>query len=149
MVENIDDSNLITSNLGELYDNTKHVENSKALSGYRDWITYFKNVVRKELDADWFKVQCAVYKKVRGGKVNYADSELKYISKLKEGLRGVNMTLKDFELLILLKVRSNQEFHGNETQEHAKQRLQIFPEEIGFFKEPLLKLFNALEIWNI
>ena len=130
----------------------KKAENSEALSGYRDWITYFKKEVQGELDAnDWSKIQRAVYKKVRGGKVYYTDSEREYISKLKNVLRGVNMSLEDFELLILIKIVSNQEFHGNklESKEHAKQRLEKFPEEIDYFKEPLLKLFDALEIWNI
>ncbi|CAI2175310.1 2727_t:CDS:2, partial [Funneliformis geosporum] len=82
--------------------------------------TYFKKAVQKELGANvWFNVQYAV--------LNYAVSEQEYILQLEEVLRGVNTSLKDFELLTLMKIKGNEEFHGNEleTQARAKERLQI------------------------
>ena len=88
-MNNMDDKDLIITNLGELSDNEKHivnimkqyngitkdlftlmnkllrkVENSNALSGYWDWVSYFKKAVEKELGAIvWSNVQYAVYKK--------------------------------------------------------------------------------------
>jgi hypothetical protein len=49
-----------------------------------------------------------------------------------------------------MKIKSNKEFHGDEleTRAQAKEKLQKFPDEMKCFKEPLLKLFNALDIWN-
>lgn len=176
MVKNIDDRNLIAENLGQLYNSTKRVtsmmeqqngitqdlfiltnkllkkaENSDALSEYRDWISYFYKAVKKELGAIvWFDVQFAVYRKVREEKLNYARSEQVCISRLTEILGDINMSLQDFELLVLMKIKSNKEFHRNklETRVQAKARLKKFPDEMTCFKEPLSKLFDACDIWD-
>ncbi|GES86431.1 hypothetical protein GLOIN_2v1482697 [Rhizophagus clarus] len=128
MVENTNDKNFIANNLGRLHCDTRRVTNMME-----------QHNVQRELDAnDWSKVQSAVYCKVKRRMVDYKDSDKEYISKLEKVLEVVNMSIEDFELLILIKFRSNQEFHGDKfgTPEYAKQRLQMFPEEIDFFKEP-------------
>ncbi|GBB99853.1 hypothetical protein RclHR1_36590002 [Rhizophagus clarus] len=129
----------------------KKAENSEALRGYRDWISYFCKAMKKELGANvWTDVQFAVYRKIRGEKLNYVHSEQECISRLTKVLEDIDMSLQDFELLILMKIKSNKEFHGDEleTVAQAKERLQKFPGEMTCFKEPLLKLFNACDIWD-
>ncbi|CAG8647475.1 16004_t:CDS:1, partial [Funneliformis caledonium] len=94
----------------------------------------------------------AVYKKVKMEKSDYADLEKESILQLENVLKSVNMSLYDYELLILMKIRSNDEFLGDKSQTlvQAEEKLQTsIPEEMKFFKEPLQKVFNALGIWNV
>ncbi|CAG8494336.1 1749_t:CDS:2 [Funneliformis caledonium] len=177
MEDNINDENLMdcASNLASLNDNTKNLivmmeemnaitkglitlvenllnklENKNALSEYRDWITFFNMVLQLKLGANvWSVVKFAVYKKIRMETENYADWEKESILQLEAVLKSVNMSLYDYELLILMKIRSNDEFLGDKspTLEQAEKKLQAsFPEEMKFFKEPLQKVFNALVI---
>ncbi|CAB5364983.1 unnamed protein product [Rhizophagus irregularis] len=50
------------------------------------------------------------------------------ISQLRDVLGSIDMSLEDFELLILMKIRSNKEFHGNklETRAHTKERFDEY-----------------------
>jgi len=179
MDKNIEDENLAycKENLPDLNDNTtnlidmmikqnsitedillltdkllKKLENKDTLSGYRDWISYFISAIQRKLDANtWSIVQFAVQRKVKKNKVDYADSEKGSILLLDKVLEDVNMKLCDYEMLILMKHKSNEEFYGDtsETQEQAEAKLQAsFAEEMKIFKEPLQKLFRALSIWD-
>jgi hypothetical protein len=47
---------------------------------------------------------------------NYCRSERNYISQLEIALNNVHMKLEEYELLILIKYKSNCEFHGNRFQ---------------------------------
>src|SRR5205814_823334 len=86
----------------------KNLENKNTLSGYRDWIKYFSSAVQGKLAASvWSEVQFAVYRKIKKGRVNYADSEKASILELEKVLKGVNMSLCDYEMLILMKIQSN------------------------------------------
>ncbi|CAG8627713.1 16830_t:CDS:1 [Funneliformis mosseae] len=181
MEDNINDEILMdcASNLANLNDNTKNLivmmeemnaitkglitlveyllnklENKNALSEYRDWITFFNRVLQLKLGANvWSVVKFAVYKKIRMEKENYADWEKESILQLEAVLKSINMSLYDYyELLILMKIRSNDEFLGDKspTLEQAEKKLQAsFPEEMKFFKEPLQNVFNALGTWEI
>lgn len=47
---------------------------------------------------------------------------------MRDVLGSIDMSLEDFELLILMKIRSNKEFHGNklETRAHTKERFDEY-----------------------
>ncbi|CAG8717224.1 13911_t:CDS:2, partial [Funneliformis mosseae] len=80
-------------------------------------------------------------------KSDYADLEKESILQLENVLKSVNMSLYDYKLLILMKIRSNDEFLRNKSQTlmQAKEKLQTsIPEEMKFFKELLQKVFNTL-----
>ncbi|GBB86334.1 hypothetical protein RclHR1_12760002 [Rhizophagus clarus] len=124
-------------------------ENQEVLRNYRDWISYFNKLLKTKLDANtWFQAQGAVYRKVRKNLVNYAESERDCVSKLENTLENINMTLYKFEMLILLKLRSNIEFHGNslESKTQARDKLNSLPNEMQIFKDPLQQLFGSLDI---
>ncbi|RIA81296.1 hypothetical protein C1645_744631 [Glomus cerebriforme] len=78
------------------------LENKNILSDYRDWISYFCSAVQGNLNANvWLKVQFAIYRKVKNGRINYTDSEKASTLELEKVLKGVNMLLCDYEMLIL------------------------------------------------
>ncbi|RIA86483.1 hypothetical protein C1645_829208 [Glomus cerebriforme] len=71
----------------------KKAENNDALRGYRDWITF------------------------RKGKINYPNLKQQYILQLERVLRDVNMPLEEFEILILMKIRSHKDELDNQPEE--------------------------------
>ncbi|PKB95088.1 hypothetical protein RhiirA5_368088 [Rhizophagus irregularis] len=90
------------------------LENQEVLSNYRDWISYFNKFLRAELDVNtWFKAQRAIYNKIANKLVNYAESEKEYILELEKALKNIKMTFYQYEMLILLKLKSNIEFHDD------------------------------------
>ncbi|CAI2182030.1 3051_t:CDS:1 [Funneliformis geosporum] len=150
-IDMMEEMHSITKDLVNVVDKLiNKLENKNALSEYRDWISYFNKEIKEKLPQVGSRAQTAIYKKVLGGKQDYADSDKEAILKVENLLKSVNMSFYDYELLILMKLRSNHEFHRGELQSRAqaKKNLQeTFPEEMKLFKEPLQKLFNALDIW--
>jgi len=58
------------------------------------------------------------------------------------------MTLEEYELLILMKYKSNCEFHGGRSQTRTDARENLnrsFPKDMEVFKNALGKLFIALD----
>lgn len=126
-----------------------NLENQEVLRNYRDWVSYFSKLLRTKLDANtWFQAQGAVYKKVKNEMVNYTESEGECILELKNSLKNINMTLYQYEMLILLKLRSKIEFHGDvhQSKTKARDKLNSFPKEMQIFKDPLQQLFSSLDI---
>ncbi|CAB4375833.1 unnamed protein product [Rhizophagus irregularis] len=101
--------------------------------------------LRAELDANtWFKAQRAVYNKIANKLVNYAESEKEYILELDKALKNIKMTLYQYEMLILLKLKSN---IGDvrQTKTQAQDKLDSFPKDMQIFKNPLQQLFSSLD----
>ncbi|CAB4475406.1 unnamed protein product [Rhizophagus irregularis] len=124
------------------------LENQEVLSNYRDWISYFNKFLRAELDANtWFKAQRAVYNKIANKLVNYAESEKEYILELEKALKNIKMTFYQYEMLILLKLKSNIEFHDDvrQTKIQAQDKLDSFPKDMQIFKDLLQQLFSSLD----
>ncbi|RHZ65125.1 hypothetical protein Glove_319g53 [Diversispora epigaea] len=125
--------------------------NSKeTLSCFRDWITYFIEEVEEKLGSDtWRKVNSAINFKIRKG--NFGRRDKRYISQLEKILEEVGMNVKEFELLMIMKKRSNSEFHRGENQskEEALEQLDtLFPDEFKDFKDPLKKAIEAIDRWD-
>ncbi|CAB4484900.1 hypothetical protein RhiirA5_350500 [Rhizophagus irregularis] len=126
--------------MGELL---KILENKNALSDYRDWITYFNLALETKLEPKiWSTVKFAVYRKVTDEKENCAEREKEPISQLENVLKGVNMSIYEYELLIWMKDKSNREFHKDKRQTRKQAELQLkesFPKDMMVLKEPLQK----------
>lgn len=130
----------------------KKLENMEALSVYRDFISEFFEEVESRLGADvWAKVRAAINGKLRTKKVNFKRNEEQYISKLRNFLQEVNMTVEDIERMILFKKKSNAEFHQGERLEPGEMREKFetsFPEDLNDFKDSFRKAFDALDNWD-
>jgi hypothetical protein len=98
----------------------------------------------------WNRAYSAVNKKVENEKANYARSESNDVSKLETELNNVHLTLEEYELLVVIKCRSNCEFHGNKYQSRKDARKKLegssFPKDMEVFKNVLNKLFKALDL---
>ncbi|RIA81626.1 hypothetical protein C1645_836701 [Glomus cerebriforme] len=138
--------------LGKLED--IKLENKNALSKYRDWMTYFNKNLKAEVKWDvWSKSQKAIFNKVVFENINYSKKEKGYISKLENVLREVFfISLENYELLILLKYKSNQEFYGGIQQSLRDTQKELgntsFHEIMAFFKNLLYQLFHSLKIYE-
>ncbi|PKY48163.1 hypothetical protein RhiirA4_404152, partial [Rhizophagus irregularis] len=57
------------------------------------------------------------------------------------------MTLYQYEMLILLKLKSIIEFHGDvrQTKTQSQDKLDSFPKDMQIFKDPLQQLFSSLD----
>ncbi|CAB4426403.1 unnamed protein product [Rhizophagus irregularis] len=171
------DFNECTKSLKDLKDNTKQVINimeqqrvvsndlidlskrlfnkleiKNALSEYRDWISFFNKRLRGQVgDFNvWSKAQSAIYNKVENSIANYSTSERDYVLQLETVLTNVHMTLEEYEILILMKFKSNCEFHRDrsKTRTEAKEKLNSFPNNMEGFKNALEKLFVALDLFE-
>ena len=87
-----------------------------ALSVFREYITDFVEEIEVKLGTQtWNEVRNAIRRKRRKNAMDYEQEELVFISQLEILLKGVNkMTVKEFELLMAIKARSNTEFHKGE-----------------------------------
>ncbi|RIA90032.1 hypothetical protein C1645_738167 [Glomus cerebriforme] len=153
LVEIMKEQNSITKDILILMDQLLNtLENKNALSDYRDWIMYFNLVLKTKLEPKiWTMVKLAVYKKVVDEKMNYAEVEKEPISQLKNVLKEVNMSIYEYELLIWMKNKSNHEFHMDKRQTRKQAELKLkasFPKDMLVLKEPLQKVFNALNAWD-
>ncbi|CAB4479592.1 unnamed protein product [Rhizophagus irregularis] len=75
--------------------------------------------------------------------------EKSYVSQLEIALNNVHMAIEEYELLILMKRKSNCEFHGyrSQTRTEAREKLnRLFPKDMEVFKIVLDKLFIALNL---
>lgn len=130
------------------------LEDKNAFSKYRDWVTYFNKNLKAEVEWDvWSKSHKAIFNKVAFENINYSEKEKGYLSKLENVLREVfSMSLENYELLILLKYKSNQEFHGGIQQSLRDAQKELdntsFHGIMAFFKNPLYQLFRSLEIYE-
>lgn len=69
------------------------------------------------------------------------------VSELEIALKNVFMTLEDYELLILMKFKSNKEFHGNRSQTQTESQKELntsFPEKLEPFKNALTNFLELL-----
>lgn len=73
---------------------------------------------------------------------NYSSSEKDDVSNLKIALDNVHLTLEEYELLILIKYRSNCEFHGNRYQIWIEVWKKL--ENSSFFKDMINSWFTYL-----
>ena len=73
--------------------------------------------------------------------------ERNYVSQLEIALKNVHMTLEEYELLILMKHKSNCEFHGKRSRTEVQEKLSSFPKNMEVFKNALDKLFVALDLF--
>ncbi|PKY34957.1 hypothetical protein RhiirB3_455180, partial [Rhizophagus irregularis] len=74
-----------------------------------------------------------------------------YISKLRNFLQEINMTVEDIELMMILKKKSNAEFHQGERLDPEEMREKFetsFPEGLNDFKDSFRKAFDALDSWD-
>jgi Glu-tRNA(Gln) amidotransferase subunit E-like FAD-binding protein len=130
----------------------KKLENMEALSVYRDFIFKFFEEVKAKLGADvWAKVKAAINRKLRSKKVNFKQNEEEYISKLRNFLQEINMTVENIERIMLFKKKSNAKFHQGERLEPEKMREKFemsFPEDLNDFKDSFRKAFDALDNWD-
>jgi hypothetical protein len=130
----------------------KKLENLEALAVYRDFISILVSEVKTRLDYKvWVAVKNAINRKRNYKKVNFRSFEKDNILKLEKVLSDVNISVKEFELLMALKNKGNCEFHKGEDQdaEEVKQQLETsLPSDLQEFKDPLRKLFCALDIWT-
>ncbi|CAB5174545.1 unnamed protein product [Rhizophagus irregularis] len=130
----------------------KKLENMEALSVYRDFISEFFEAVKARLGTDvWAKVKAAINRKLRTNKVNFKQNEEEYISKLRNFLQEINMTVEDIELMMILKKKSNAEFHQGERLDPEEMREKFetsFPEGLNDFKDSFRKAFDALDSWD-
>jgi hypothetical protein len=173
--QNIYDENFdeCTKSLFDLKDNTKHVINimeqqrvvsndlivfskrllnelevKNILSEYRDWVSFFNKRLRGQVDFDvWSKASSAIYNKVEANNANYSITEINHVLQLETALTNVNMTLEEYEILILMKHQSNCEFHGKKPRTEAREKLSSFPSKMEGFKNALDKLFMALDLF--
>ncbi|EXX57714.1 hypothetical protein GLOIN_2v1776374 [Rhizophagus irregularis DAOM 181602=DAOM 197198] len=107
--------------------------------------------LKAEVEWDvWSKSQKAIFNKVAFENINYSEKEKGYLSKLENVL--ISMSLENYELLILLKYKSNQEFHGGIQQSLRDAQKELdntsFHGIMVFFKNPLYQLFRSLEIYE-
>jgi hypothetical protein len=87
----------------------------------------------------WNKAQSAIYKKVETEMANYSRSERNYVSQLEIALNNVHMKLQEYELLILMKHKSNCEFHGNRSQTRTEAREKL--------NSSFLKTWKSLKVF--
>lgn len=176
MWDNIDDAGWdeCKKNWAELYDNTGNIcqiieehktatndilallkeklQNMEALSVYKVKITDFLEEVEARLGTEvWVKVRAAINRKLRNRKVDFKRDEEEYISKLRNFLREINMTVEDIELMMILKKKNNAKFHKRERLELEEVREEfetLFPEDLKDFKDSMRKVFDALDTWD-
>ncbi|PKY54186.1 hypothetical protein RhiirA4_409660, partial [Rhizophagus irregularis] len=138
-----------------LEEGLKKFENMKALSAlsfYKNFISDFFEEVEARLGANvWAKVRAAINRKLRNRKVDFKRDEEEYISKLRNFLQEINMTVEDIELMMILKKKNNAEFHKRERLEpkELKEKFEtLFPEDLKDFKDSMRKVFDALDNWD-
>lgn len=124
----------------------------EALSVYKVKITDFLEEVEARLGTEvWVKVRAAINRKLRNRKVDFKRDEEEYISKLRNFLREINMTVEDIELMMILKKKNNAKFHKRERLELEEVREEfetLFPEDLKDFKDSMRKVFDALDTWD-
>src|SRR2546423_15680351 len=112
---------------------------------YRVWIKYLINEIVVKLDnleGDgtnvWKRISRAFNTtKINNKKVNFRQSEMLYIQRLEKILKEVDITIEEFESLMRLRNKNNNQFHkGSQTKDDANNQLESFPEDI---KGPLKK----------
>jgi hypothetical protein len=60
------------------------------------------------------------------------------------------MTVNEFELLMEMKARSNFKFHSKGGVQNLQEAIKRFlSDDLQVYKEPLRKLLDAHEIWNL
>ncbi|CAB5311951.1 unnamed protein product [Rhizophagus irregularis] len=117
-----------------------------------DIVILLEEEVEARLGANvWAKVRAAINRKLRNGKVDFKRDEEEYISKLRNFLQEINMTVEDIELMMILKKKNNAEFHKRERLEpkELKEKFEtLFPEDLKDFKDSMRKVFDALDNWD-
>ncbi|CAB4406462.1 unnamed protein product [Rhizophagus irregularis] len=156
MWDNIDDVgwDKCRKNWAELDDNTGNIcriiEEHKTATN--DTVILLEEEVEARLGANvWAKVRAAINRKLRNRKVDFKRDEEEYISKLRNFLQEINMTVEDIELMMILKKKNNAEFHKRERLEpkELKEKFEtLFPEDLKDFKDSMRKVFDALDNWD-
>ncbi|RGB43477.1 hypothetical protein C1646_488551 [Rhizophagus diaphanus] len=150
----IEEHKTATNNIVVLLEVLKRFENMEALSAlsvYRNFISDFFEEVEARLGTNvWVKVRAAINRKLRNRKVDFKRDEEEYISKLRNFLQEINMTVEDIELIMILK-KNNAVFHKRERLEpkELKEKFEtLFPEDLKGFKDSIRKVFDALNNWD-
>ncbi|CAG8744836.1 16081_t:CDS:2, partial [Rhizophagus irregularis] len=105
-----------------------------------------------ELDIDTESIKTQNSSKRNIEELNFEaddDNEKSYVSQLEIALNNVHIAIEEYELLILMKRKSNCEFHGyrSQTRTEAREKLnRLFPKDMEVFKIVLDKLFIALNL---
>ncbi|PKY15052.1 hypothetical protein RhiirB3_381332 [Rhizophagus irregularis] len=98
----------------------------------------------------WYVISFKKYLKKRSSRCECNSVlEKSYVSQLEIALNNVHMAIEEYELLILMKRKSNCEFHGyrSQTRTEAREKLnRLFPKDMEVFKIVLDKLFIALNL---
>src|SRR5205814_280585 len=77
------------------------------------------------------------------------ENEWKITQTIKEVLTDIHMSLADVDLLMEMKDKSNQEFHKKLPMDTTKMKLNDFiSDDLEQYKDPLLKILNAIEMWR-
>ncbi|SRR6266498_682214 len=93
----------------------KKLENLEVLAIYKNFILLLILEVKKRLSNEvWIVVRIAINRKRNYKKVDFRKFEMDNILKLKKVLSNINISVEKFELLIILKNKSNCEFHKGE-----------------------------------
>ena len=76
--------------------------------------------------------------------MNFRQGDEEYLLKLEKTLCDVNMTTMDFELVLTMKMMSNEEFHLDTTKDVGQEindfEAILFPNDLQDFKIPLKKV---------
>ncbi|RIA88902.1 hypothetical protein C1645_825621 [Glomus cerebriforme] len=105
--------------LGKLKDNTKDlvniIEQQRAVSN--------DLFVIAKIDSNvWNKTQSTIYTKVEFEMANYSALEKIHISELEIAINKVDVTLEEYGILMLMKYKSNSEFHGDRFQTRTEEK---------------------------
>ena len=69
----------------------------------------------------WKGVAYIFERKIHSSKVNFRQGDEEYLLKLEKTLCDVNMTTMDFELVLTMKMMSNEEFHLDTTKDVGQE----------------------------
>ncbi|CAG8530729.1 2324_t:CDS:2, partial [Diversispora eburnea] len=113
--------NKITESTLSMIEEISNLLNSQEnLSCYKRWVSYFITEVKEKLDSDtWKKVNAAFGFKIRHKNAGFREKDEIYI------------------------------LHENQTIEEAIEQFEkSFPDDLKDFKNPLKKVFEALDKWD-
>jgi DNA-binding transcriptional MerR regulator/roadblock/LC7 domain-containing protein len=125
------------------------LRNKEILVAYRDFVADFLLELGLRFK-DWPNARGAIHRKIRHEAVNYREKDKEDISKLKDFLQEVGMSVEDVESMIRFKKRSNEEFHrGNKLKiKEVRNNFEtLFPD--CAIKVSFRKAYNTLDYWDV